>query len=190
MIEDEPQGKAAQGEFSYELKIPRDRVGAVVGKEGATKKQLEAQTKSKIQISADGDVHILGEDSFSVYLAKEVVRAVGRGFNPIAALNLVKTDYTMEVIDLRHYTGDNKNALLRLRGRVIGTEGKSRKELEHLAEVNISVYGKTIAIIGPVDRVTEARRALELILSGSKHSTAYRYLEKKRRDWALEKVKI
>mgnify|MGYP001568684568 CR=1 FL=1 len=42
MIEDEPQNKA-QEEFSYELRIPKDRVGAVVGKEGATKKQLEAQ---------------------------------------------------------------------------------------------------------------------------------------------------
>ena len=34
-------------EYSYELKIPKDRVAVLIGKDGEVKKSIEEDTKSK-----------------------------------------------------------------------------------------------------------------------------------------------
>ena len=42
-------------------------------------------------------------------------------------------DTFLEVIDLREYVGKSKSALNRIRGRIIGLNGKSRKIIEELS---------------------------------------------------------
>ena len=74
-----------------------------------------------------------------------------------------------------------KNDSVRLKGRVIGSEGKSRNAIEELTETNISVYGKTIGIIGLQQNVASAKKAIESLLSGSPHSNVYRFLERNNR---------
>jgi ribosomal RNA assembly protein len=78
----------------------------------------------------------------------------------------------------------------RLKGRVIGAKGKARKAIEELTQTNISVYGKTIAIIGEIQNVGTARRAIESLLMGSMHATVFKWLEKQRRDkrWEMNQI--
>lgn len=166
----------------YELKIPEERVAVLIGAEGKTKKEIEEQTKSKLNISKEGDVTITGDDGLMLFATKEMVRAIGRGFNPKIALQLLKTDYALEIMDLRDYAGKNKNTLERLKARVIGTAGKARAEIERLTETHLSVYGKTIGIIGETSQVAYARQALEMLLEGAMHKTVYHFLEKKRKE--------
>ncbi|MBW2995855.1 KH domain-containing protein [Candidatus Woesearchaeota archaeon] len=169
-------------EFQYELKIPKDRVAVLIGVKGKVKKDIEAATKTKIKIdSEEGDVFISGKDAINLFNAREVVKAVGRGFNPNIAKLLLKTDYSLEVIDIEEYAG-TKNHLQRVRGRLIGTEGKARKTIEALTECYISIYGRTVAIIGSVENVALARRAVEGLLKGSKHGNIYKWLEKRRKE--------
>ena len=169
-------------EFSYELKIPKERVAVLIGKKGEIKKQLEAATKTKLSIdSKEGDVEVTGEDALQLYTAKEIVRAIGRGFNPEIAMLLLKGDYGFDIIPINDYA-KTPNDAERLKGRVIGEGGKSRKTIEELAECNISVYGKTISIIGQFENMTIARRAIELLLAGSSHAHVYRLLEKARKE--------
>ena len=74
-------------DFVYELKIPKERVAVLIGKEGSVKEDIESSTKTKIKVdSKEGDVFISGEDGLGMYNAKEVIIAVGRGFNPETAL--------------------------------------------------------------------------------------------------------
>ena len=170
-------------EFSYELRIPRDRVAVIIGKEGSVKKDIEDSTNTKLNIdSKEGDVLVSGEDALGLYTAREIIKAVGRGFNPDVAKLLLKPDYVFEVVDLSEYVGKSKEAMLRLKGRVIGRGGKSRKLIEELTECNISVFGKTIGIIGQPDSAANARRAVESLLRGSPHSNVYKWLEKRRRE--------
>ena len=169
-------------EFSYEWKIPEERVGVLVGAEGSTKKNIEQQTKCVITVSKEGDVSIMGEDALMLYTTREIVRAIGRGFNPKIALLLLKTDYTLEMIDLKDVAGKNKNTMERLKGRVIGKAGKSREEIERLTDTHISVYGKTVGIIGEVEHVALSREAVAMLLQGSMHKTVYQYLEKKKKE--------
>lgn len=161
----------------YEIKIPKLRVGCLVGKKGETKKLIERSTKTKIKVSSEGDVEISG-DSFGAYVCEKVVRAVGRGFNPNIAMNLVREDYGFEVLDINDYTGRNKNNLFRIRARLIGTRGKARRVIEKITECNICVYGKTVSVIGEVNKLNIAFRGIQKLLQGSIHSNVYGFLEK------------
>jgi len=169
-------------EFSYELKIPQERVAVLIGKDGETKKEIETLSKSELDISKEGDVTISGDDGLQLYTTREIVRAIARGFNPKIALLLLKTDYALEIIDMKEIAGKSKNTMQRLKGRVIGKGGKSREEIERLSNTNISVYGKTIGIIGESIQVSLARQAVAMLLQGSMHKTVFRFLEKKKKE--------
>ncbi len=169
-------------EFSYELKIPTERVAVLIGTDGVTKKEIENSTKSQINVSKEGDVTITGTDGLLLYVAKDIIKAVARGFNPKIALLLLKTDYAFELIDMSDITGKNKSTLQRLKGRVIGKGGKSREEIERLTDCHISVYGKTVGIIGETMQVSLARQAVAMLLQGSMHKTVFRFLEKKKKE--------
>jgi ribosomal RNA assembly protein len=170
-------------EYAYELKVPKNRVAVIIGREGSVKKDLEESTKTKLNIdSKEGDVFVSGEDALGLYTAREIIKAIGRGFNPEIAKLLLKQDYVFEVIDLREFVGKSKDAMLRLKGRVIGKEGKSRRLIEELTDCSISVFGKTIGIIGLPEPAANARQAVESLLRGSTHANVYKWLEKRRRD--------
>lgn len=168
-------------EYSYELKIPKERIAVLVGKDGKIKTELETQTKVKIDIdSKEGDVKITSSDSIQLYLLKDIIKAIGRGFNPEIAMQLLKPDYVLELISLSDYA-KSQNQMLRLKGRVIGKSGRSRETIEELSESSIAVYGKTIGIIGFCDNVAISKRAVEMLLQGGQHASVYKWLEKFRR---------
>lgn len=167
--------------FQFDIKIPKERVAVLIGKSGETKKELEEFTACKLDIdSKEGDVKISGGDSIKMYALREVVKAVGRGFNPEIARLLLKQDYSLEVINLLDFVR-NKDHFERVKGRVIGSEGKSRQTIESLTDTFISVYGKTISIIGDSEGVIASKKAVESLLQGSPHSNVYRWLEKNKR---------
>ncbi len=172
----------SQEEFQYELKIPKDRVAVLIGKKGKIKKDIETATKTKLQIdSKEGDVFISGKDALSLFNAREVAKAVGRGFNPEIAMLLLKQDYALEIVDIEGYAR-TKNHLKRVKGRLIGTEGKARRTIETLTDCYLCVYGKTVSIIGNVENVILARRAVEGLLRGALHGNIYKWLEKRRKE--------
>lgn len=169
-------------EFAYELRIPKERIAVLIGKKGEIKRFLEKDTKTKISVdSKEGLIRISGKDALLLYVAREIVRAIARGFNPSTARQLLKQDYGFELINIGEFAR-NQNDLERLRGRVIGEGGKSRKTIEDLTGASLCVYGKTVGLIGPGDVLQSARRAVESLLEGSTHANVYRWLEKKRRE--------
>ena len=122
------------------------------------------------------DVEIESDDPLKVFRVKEVVKAFGRGFNVDDALNLLDEQFYLEIIEIE---SKSKDRITVLKGRVIGREGRTKKTIEKISEAKISIYGKTISIIGRWDEVQIAKEAVDLILSGSKHSTVYRFLKEK-----------
>jgi ribosomal RNA assembly protein len=169
-------------DYSYELKIPASRIAVLIGKEGSVKKRIESETKVRITVdSSEGDVFLYGNDALDLYTVREIVSAIGRGFNPDIALQLLKSDYSLEQISLTDYA-KTKNHLMRVKGRVIGSNGKAREIMEELTDCKISVFGKTICIIGRIESVDICRRAVEKLLKGSQHSAIYRMLERQRKE--------
>jgi ribosomal RNA assembly protein len=168
-------------EFAYQVKIPKDRVAVLIGKNGETKKLLSSHTKTKIDVdSTEGEVNVTGEDALNLYSTREIIKAIGRGFNPETALLLLKQDYAFDMINLPDF--ENPNQFQRIKGRVIGKDGKSRRLIEEYTEVYISVYGKTVAFIGQADTIHLARKAIEMLIKGSPHANVYRWLERRRRE--------
>ncbi|MBI4139582.1 RNA-processing protein [Candidatus Woesearchaeota archaeon] len=168
-------------EFRYDLKIPRERVAVIIGKDGSTKRALESLTTTRINVDSDsGEIVITGSDTLLLYQTREIVRAIARGFNPDIAQQLIKQDYSLEVLNLQDYSR-NPNDLERLKGRIIGQDGKARRTIEELTKTSLCVYGKTISIIGYVEDISVARRAVESLLAGSRHGNVYKKIERRNR---------
>lgn len=181
MIDEITSNTDSEEQYSYELKIPKDRVAVLIGKKGEIKKELEDISKANIEIdSKEGEVVLTGKDSIVLYSLKEVIRAISRGFNPEIAKLLFRQDYCLEIVNLNDFN-EHKTHQLRLKGRVIGRKGKSRSTIEEMTGCYISVYGKTIAIIGSIIEVPVAKKAIESLLMGSMHTSVYKWLEKQKR---------
>jgi ribosomal RNA assembly protein len=184
-----------EGTKAY-IKIPGDRIGALVGPDGSVKSIIERKLSISLQVdSQNGTVQITlppsAEDPTVLFRAKEVVTAIGRGFAPNHAFRLLNDDETVfEMINLRETVGRSQSDLKRLKGRVIGKEGKTRRIIEELSGAKISVYGHTISIIGQVDQVAIAREAVRMLIRGSLHGTVYRFLHKKRRELKKQKLQL
>ena len=163
-----------------ELKIPKERIAVLIGTKSEIKSKIQKITKTTINVdSQEGDVLIEG-DSLNVYTATLIIKAIARGFNPDIALLLRNDKFALEIITITDFSGKSKKKLDRLKGRVIGTRGKSRNTLEKLTNTNISVYGKTIAIIGLIEDISISREAVEKLLQGSAHSNVYNFIEKQK----------
>jgi ribosomal RNA assembly protein len=176
-------------DYAYELKIPRERVAVLIGKSGKTKSDLEKATKTKLDIdSVEGEIKISGNDPLQLFTCREIVRAIARGFNPESAMKLLKQDMALEIMGVEQYAGEKD--LGRIRGRVIGEGGKARRIIEELTECNVSVYGKTVSIIGDFEGMNIARRAIESLLGGSQHATVYKWLERQRRELKRRRAEI
>jgi ribosomal RNA assembly protein len=169
------------------LKIPRERVGVLVGPEGKTKKNIEKMLSVELQIDSEtGDITLLlaeNADPSLLFRAKDVVTAIGRGFSPDHAFRLIRDeDAMLDVIDLRTVFGRSESDIKRVKGRIIGMNGKTRRIIEELTDTSIAVYGHTVSIIGDIEEVEAAREAIQMLVKGSLHSTVYRFLHRKRRE--------
>ena len=176
------------------LKIPQNRVGALIGKNGDVKKSIEELTGTVLDIdSDDGTVYITPhedmEDPLGVWNANHIVKAIARGFNPDVSMKLIHDDIYLEIIKLPLYIGKSKKALARYKGRIIGTNGKTRELITELADVDMAVYGKTVSLIGEIDNVLVAKEAIEMILNGSRHKSVYSFLENKKETLKLREFK-
>jgi ribosomal RNA assembly protein len=163
------------------LKIPKSRIGVVIGKNGVVKSEIESFTGVSIHInSEDGSVHILATsettDPTSVWKARDIVQAIGKGFSAEKAFNLLDDNIFLEIIEL----GGTKNTIKRIKSRIIGEKGKARKMIEASTEVFISIFGNQVSLIGELSEIRYAREAIMQLIHGSKHSTVYRYLEQLR----------
>ncbi len=167
--------------FVYEVRVPKDRVAVIIGRKGEVKRNLQAHMHVTMTIdSQEGLVTLEGKDSLSLYTGREVIKAIARGFNPEVAQLLFRQDYVLEMIELSDYT-NSKDSILRLKGRVIGADGKGRRHIEEYTDCFISVYGKTICVVGELQHAQVARRAIEKLVQGSMHSTVWKFLEKMKR---------
>jgi ribosomal RNA assembly protein len=169
------------------LKIPKERVGVLIGKEGATKAHIEDLTKIELDIESEtGSIAISPtdetEDPLAVWKARYIVKAIGRGFSPETALKLLDDEIILEIINLPDFVGKSKKAVMRQKGRIIGREGRTKEIIKEMTDVDISIYGKTVSLIGDMERIQIAKEAVQMILDGVRHKSVYAFLEKKKNE--------
>ena len=174
-----------------DIKIPEERVGVLVGPAGSMKHLIEEKTKTMLEINSDsGTVSIMpSEDPLSAMRVMDLVRAIGRGFSPERALPILDDEMLMlDVLDLSKMVG-TKSDMARIKGRIIGKNGKTREIIERLSEAKVSVYGKTVALLGHPEQIRIARTAIEMLLEGAPHGNVYSFLERKHQEVIREEMK-
>jgi ribosomal RNA assembly protein len=125
------------------------------------------------------------------FKAIEVISAISRGFSPQRAYRLLSDEELIfQIIDLKDYAIKSSNAMDRIKGRIIGQKGKSRKTIEELSGAYVSVSGHTVALIGAFEEIRLANDAVLMILKGSAHKTVYTMLQEARRKNKLDKMKL
>ncbi|WP_457614392.1 KH domain-containing protein [Methanopyrus sp.] len=183
-------------ESTERVKIPKDRIGVLIGKDGETKRYIEEKTGVELRIDSNtGEVEIRPtervKDPLDIIKAKECVLAIGRGFSPERAFRLLREeDASLEVVNLYELVGRNPKALERQRARIIGREGRTRQLIEELSGADVSIRGKTVALIGTPRQLQIARKAIEMLASGAPHGRVYRFLEDQRRKMKREKLRL
>lgn len=180
--------------FEKIIRIPNDRIGVLIGKSGKVKSQIERLCGVTLDIDSEtGETTITSNgdiESIQPFKATEIVMAIGRGFSPENALTLLKSDNSLHVIDLREFTGKSIANIERIKGRIIGEGGKARKNMENLTGTHISVYGKTVSIIGDTSKLKLVVDAISSISGGSIHGSVYSRLEAANRRNKEEKMKL
>ncbi len=172
--------------FSEIIRIPKERVAVLIGQKGSFKKSLQEKLNVELKIdSKEGIVEISSEDGLSNYTAKNIIFVIGRGLTPEEALQLLNEKNNAEVINIKDFTGSSKKQQGRVKGRLIGEEGKVRKLLEKLTETKIVIYGKTVTIIGLIKNVELAKRSVLKLISGAPHGHVYAMIErfKSKNEW-------
>ena len=178
------------------IKIPKERIGVLIGPEGETKTSLEKTLSVELDVDSEaGDVTVTlagdAKDPTLLFRAKDVINAIGRGFSPEHAFRLVRNeDALLDVIDLRSTFGRSESDIKRVKGRIIGMNGKTRQIIEELTDTNVAVYGHTVSIIGELEQAQVAREAVQMLVKGSMHGTVYRFLHRKRRDLKKKKLQL
>ncbi len=173
--------------YAESVLVPESRIAVLIGRNGKTRKEIEEKTSAKLRISKTGEVTISGEGE-SVFLAKDIVKAIARGFNPRVAFKLLDPNYSLEIIDLHDFY-NTKNSIIRIKGRVIGEKGRIRELIESSTDSYISVFGDTIAIIAPYYTMPYAKESVLKLIRGSKHSSLERFLSTVRERIFYEKLR-
>ena len=117
----------------------------------------------------------------------DVIRAIGRGMAPSRAITLLEDDVHLKMYDIREWVGRQPNQIKRMRGRIIGRNGRIRELIEELSGVELVVYRSTVVVVGDIDSLTIGSAAVERVLSGAEHGTVLKYLESERRRQRVER---
>jgi len=163
------------------VKIPQDRIGVVIGEGGETMREIEERAEVRLDIDSETGavaVESVG-DPVTGLKGPDIVKAIGRGFAPEDAFRLLEDDMIMfDVIDI-DAAARNPNDLKRIKGRLIGENGRTRELMEELTGAEVVIYGTTLSIIGGPEQVDAVREAVEMLLDGAPHGSVYSFLERR-----------
>ncbi|MFX0140176.1 MAG: KH domain-containing protein [Candidatus Hodarchaeota archaeon] len=178
------------------MKIGKNRIAVLIGREGDTKKEIEKKLGVKINLdSKSGNCEILPQPEnpdympLNIFTAQKVVNAINRGFNPVKAMKLLEDDFDLEIFNLLSILGKSDKRIKRVKGRIIGRNGEMRKAIERYAESFLSVYGKTVAIIADYENLQISRKAVSMLINGIPHHVVLRFLEDKYNEKKKEQFK-
>ncbi|MHA2106039.1 MAG: KH domain-containing protein, partial [Candidatus Hodarchaeales archaeon] len=129
-------------EMQEVVRVPNDRIGVVIGKKGNTKLKIEEFTSTILTINSEENSIIIKpkkkiKDPSLIWVAKDMIRAIGRGFNEKIAFSLIDPDVFLRIITIED--NRSKKRVERIRGRIIGESGRTRRVLEEITRCNVSI---------------------------------------------------
>ena len=149
------------------VRISASRVGVLIGPGGKTKRKLEELSGCDISIDSDEGLFeiIKGneKDALKNLQVINTAKAIGRGFSPEIAFQILEMEYYFEIVDIRDYVGRSKKRLGTVRGRLIGRGGKTRHIIEDMTGCNLAIQGHTVSIISDLEGLEAAKAVLSIL---------------------------
>ena len=155
-------------------------LGRVIGKNHSNIRTLKKELKIDINIDKQGNIELKSTTSDPIieYIALKVLEALSLGFDLETSLYLRNEDYILITLNIKDFVKSQR--VEKIKGIVIGTEGKTKRVVEQLTESDIKVSDHTVAIIGKTEHAELASAAIKSLLRGAKQANIYTYLEKNR----------
>ena len=177
------------------IKVPAERIAVLIGKKGAVVERIKQECVVDVEIESETGNVAVGYDTKSLlegnpFKALEIISAIARGFSPEKAFKLLHEDIVFQLLDMRDYVGNSQSSISRVKGRIIGERGKSRRTIEELSGADVSIYGHTVGFIGIFDAIKVAVEAIILLSKGSSHRTVYAMLQNYRRKLKQERMSL
>lgn len=144
--------------------------------EEAKKEKAFLEKKLKVKITFNGKKVILEGNSLDEYEAKIVFEAIAFGYDSRTAVLLKDEEFAFRRMSIRDFT--RRKDLEVVKARVIGTQGRTKKTLENLADCKIIVRENEVGIIASAEEIEYVLTALSNLIRGSKQSNVYKFLER------------
>ena len=153
------------------LLIPHKRAALLDKK---TLDMLEERLGCRIEL-ADNDLTIEGEP-YNEYNAEDMLQALaGLQMTALRLLNghIYPADKPQGAVP-------DRDQIMRVKARVIGEKGRAKEYIESVSGADIAVFGGTVSTIGTVDELKVANAAIQVLVDGGMHKTAYIVMDKEK----------
>ncbi len=151
-------------------KIISEKIARIIN----AKKHLEKVLNLKIE-NRGKEVFLTGA-SEDEYIGEQVIDAINLGF-PISTALLIKTeDFLYEILSIKKHT--KRKDFKTIRARIIGTKGKTIRNLCQLTECYLEIKDNEIGIIGPPECIRITQDSIISLIKGAKQANVYAFLEK------------
>ncbi len=147
-----------------------DRLGEI------KKHRSTLEKKLKVSITIQGRQVKFEGDSFDEYEASLVLDAINFGYSAETALILKEEDVVFHKLSIKDFT--RRKNRKDVRARLIGTQGRTKRTIENLADARIIIKDNEIGLICPAEEVDYAITAITNLIRGSKQSNVYNFLER------------
>ncbi|MEK6824445.1 MAG: hypothetical protein AABX12_00015 [Nanoarchaeota archaeon] len=139
-----------------------------------TKNELEKHLK--VSISIQGKRVTINGNAFEEFEALAVLEAINFGFSAQTALMLKEEDIVFRKLPIKNFT--RRKDLETVRARVIGTQGRTKRTIESLADCQVIVRGNEVGLICPAEEVEYVITGMTNLIRGSKQANIYKFLER------------
>lgn len=143
-----------------------------------TKNRKKLESELSVKITNRGKEIFIDGKPENEYIAEKVLLALDFGFPYVNALTLKNGEAIFEILNIKDHT--ERKDLERVRARLIGTKGKTLKNLCHLTDCAIELKENKVGIIGDPELIENATQAIISIIKGAKQGNVYAHLEKNR----------
>jgi len=145
------------------------------------KKQI--QSGLKVKITNKGKLIFINGKPEAEFTTLQVIDAINLGFSPERALLLKDENIILQTLNIKDIT--KRHNLDEIRGRIIGTQGRTLKTLNKLTNCAISLKDNHVGIIGNTKEIEDGIQALTSIIQGSKQGNVYGRLEREKKQKRL-----
>lgn len=137
----------------------------------------ELERKLNVKIVVKGkQVVIDSPDGMAEYEAETIFDAIQFGFSVERALLLTDPEILFRKVPIKDFT--RRKDMEEVRGRLIGSQGRTRNTIEQTADCEIMISDTAVGIIGRAEAIEKATIAVQNLIKGSKQSNVYRFLER------------